>query len=322
MKGEDVILCDEKEEFGEEFDIIQTKGHLIQGPEFYNQYVPVKVTGYISHAMEAEVIFVCVSALRQEKIANWMKPYVKIKHCIFIMPGNLGALCFYRLFKDEGIEYNILAEISECFWACRKIGLGKVVSALPLSEKKVNSVPNEKTKEAVTLLKQWFPVVQGNHVIENMLNSPNVLTHLSGTILNIGEIERRKHNYALFLDGLNNIYLDCLEILENERKKVLDAYDMMSYGVPMRAFFEKIEEENQTDLWRCFKTLSGPDGINHRYVTEDAMCGVALLVSMGKKRQICIPVTEALLILAFSKNDYVMTGRTVEWIGEYWNLLI
>lgn len=323
-KGEQVVLCDLRPEFEEDFDWIQTKGILVEGPGFPEKRILVEVTSEIESAMESELIFVCVSALRQEQVAVWMREYVRPEHKIFLMPGNLGSLVFHRIFQESGVTCELLAEVSECFWACRKAGSGKIVSAMPLSVRRINAVPRRDTEKAVDLLAQWFSVIGGNNVVENMLNSPNVLTHLAGTLLNIGEIERKGSAYALFLDGLSETYLNCLDILEHERKKVLDEFQMCCYGAPMRPFFMKLNDIERFPELKRFKELSGPDGIHHRYITEDAMCGVALLVSMAKRKQLRIPVTEALLELAssFTKNDFYKKGRTLDWIGMDWNLLV
>ena len=66
-----------------------------------------------------------------------------------------------------------------------------------------------------------------------------------------------------------------------------------------------------------FRALDGPSDFSHRYVSEDAACGMAMLVSLGKEYQIPVPFLEALLVItqAINGEDYLVSGRTLENLG-------
>ena len=171
-QGLEVVLCDLENEFEDDYYVLHESGIQVDGPGFEEKVMVKKVIYDIETAMESEVILICVSAARQEGIALWIKKYVRPEHRIFLMPGNLGALLFNRIFQQEHICCDVLAEVSECFWACRKIAAGKYVSALPISSRRVTAVPNKDSVKAEMILSQWFPVSAGNSIVENLLNSP------------------------------------------------------------------------------------------------------------------------------------------------------
>ena len=66
--------------------------------------------------------------------------------------------------------------------------------------------------------------------------------------------------------------------------------------------------------FRAFQSLKGPESMQHRYITEDASCGVSLLISLAEYLKIDIPVTKAALCLAECINgeEYYKNGRTIE----------
>ena len=99
---------------------------------------------------------------------------------------------------------------------------------------------------------------------------------------------------------------------------MLKALEMEWYAAPVQPFMNMLKERGNYPELEAFRNLSGPDGLNHRYITEDAGCGVALLVSLAETCGVEVPVTEALLTLAswLTGKDYRRTGRTWEWLGK------
>ena len=57
--------------------------------------------------------------------------------------------------------------------------------------------------------------------------------------------------------------------------------------------------------------------MQHRYITEDASAGGALMVSLGEMINIPMPITKAVVTLAsvINQTDYLRDGLTVEKLG-------
>jgi len=66
-----------------------------------------------------------------------------------------------------------------------------------------------------------------------------------------------------------------------------------------------------------FRDLDGPSDMQHRYVTEDAVAGISLLVSLGCLLGVDTPVAEGLLSIssAINETDYLAEGRTLSVLG-------
>lgn len=312
-----VTLCDHEEQCEEDFKRIAREGIGVEGAGLSSGLHPAVLTHNIADAMEAKRILVCVSGGRQKEVAEWMAPYVRAGHDILLMPGNLGAVVFYRVFREKGRVCGLLAELAECPWACRRLEAGRYVSAMPLGARRIAAFPSSDTIQAFRRFEDLLPLEAGRNLIEGCLNSPNVLTHLAGTLLNLGGITRKGADFALFLDGLSDGYIQCLKLLQEERNQVLNALGMGCYAARVEPLMAMLREDAHPQL-DAFRRLTGPDGLGHRYITEDVPCGVALLVSSARKCHVEVPVTEALLTLAIGMtgNDYYHLGRTWEWLGE------
>ena len=316
--GYDVILCDREEQCREDFDVIARSGIEVAGPGLEGRFFPAEMTYDIAGAMKARRVLVCVSGGRQEEAAEWMGPYIRSVHKLLLLPGNLGSVVFYRVFLEREASCGLIAELAECPWACRRLGPGRYVSAMPAGQRRIAAFPASDTPKALECFADLFPLTAGANLAENCLNSPNVLTHLPGTLLNLGEIEKKREKFALFTDGLSDAYIRCVEILERERNEVLEAAGMSCYAAPVSPLLKQLKEQEAHPELAAFRQLAGPDGLEHRYISEDAACGVALLVSLARKHKVEIPVTEALMTLAglLTGKDYCRIGRTVEWLGN------
>lgn len=316
--GYDVVLCDREEQCREDFDVIARSGIEAEGPGPDGRYYPAKLTYDIAGAMKARRVLVCVSAGRQKEAAEWMGLHIRTDHKLLLLPGNLGSVVFSRVLRAMEVNCGLLAELAECPWACRRLGPGRYVSAMPVGQRRIAAFPTADIPKALACFADLFPLKAGANLVENCLNSPNVLTHLPGVLLNLGGIEKKREKFALFTDGISDAYIRCVEILEKERNEVLGAMGMLCYAAPVSPLLNMLKETQTHPELAAFRQLAGPDGLEHRYISEDAACGVALLVSLARKYRVEIPVTEALLTLAdqLTGKDYCRIGRTWEWLGN------
>ena len=318
QKGCEVIWWDQEEQCRKDFAVIGEKGIQVEGPGLTSGLRPAVLTHRLEEAMEAERVLVCVSSGRQEETAALMAPYVKSNHDLLLIPGNLGSVAVRRVFEKAKAAWGLLAELGECPWACRRLGPGHYVSAMPPGEKRIAALGKGRTEEASHRFGDLFFLRPGAGLAENCLNSPNVLTHLPGVLLNLGGIAEKGEGFALFTDGFSDGYIRCVELLEQERGAVLKRAGMECYSAPVGPFLTMLRERERHPELQAFCSLSGPDGLGHRYVTEDASCGMAFLVSLGRRLGVSMPVTEALFTLAgkLSGTDFYSAGRTLEWLGK------
>lgn len=318
QNGHEVIVWDTEAQSKDDFAQVRTYGLTINGPGFSAlDQVPV-MTHDLAEAMEADHIVICVSSGRQEALAEAMTPFVREEQKILLVPGNLGSVVLCREWRDAGKRCAVLAELAECLWACRKTGEGRYVSAMSPGTKRIAALPSTDTDKALAAFGDLFSLVAGRHILENSLNSPNVISHVSGTLLNLGGIAEKGEAFALFEHGLSEGYVRCMTLLEEERDVVLKACGFECFAKPVAPLMALLEDIAHHPEMAAFRSLKGPDSVHHRFIEEDAACGVAMLYSLAQKYHIDIPVTTALLILAgkLTNEDYMRNGRTLTWIGK------
>ncbi|WP_418765591.1 NAD/NADP octopine/nopaline dehydrogenase family protein [Mailhella sp.] len=319
LRGVSVTLCD-TERFSPDMDDIRHRGGiLLRGRAgVTGKALPARMTTDFQEALAASNrILVCVPDYRHEEIARLCAPYFRSDHCALIVPGNLGSLVFRRALKEAGCDASpCLAEMSDNLWACRTTGDNEVLAALPLPKKRVAALPASATFRVVEAFENILPLTPGTNIVETTLNSPNVLTHLAGTVPNASAVEKSGGQFAFFRDGLSPAVIRCIAAVETERNAVLASLGLERYG-GSAALCESLLRGDVPDGFDLFLTLDGPGDLKHRYVTEDAACGMALLVSLAELCGLKTPVSRALLTLAscFNGEDYLKNGRTLSNMG-------
>lgn len=318
QKGYEVTLCDTGAQSAEDFAQVRAHGLTIDGPGFSPSDAQPVMTHDIREAMAAERLIVCVSSGRQQAVAEWMAPHLRASHTILLVPGNFGSVVFHRVFAKKGAACALLAELAECLWACRKTGPGRYVSAMPPSAKRIAALPSLDTARALAAYEDLFALQAGRNILENSLNSPNVITHVPGVLFNLGGIAAKGAEFALFEDGMSDGYLTCMALLEAERDAVLARAGLESFAKPVQPLMDLLLDIDHHPEMRAFRALKGPDSVHHRFIEEDAACGLAMLCSLAAHHHVDVPVADALLTLAgkLTDNDYRQTGRTLTWLAE------
>lgn len=314
--GHRVILCDIPEQAGD-FEAIRQQGGITLSDE--NGQVtctmPWQLTTDFAQALQnANLVLVCVSAARHQELARIVAPLAREDHVFLLTPGNFGAFLFRRELDSLKKESVVVGERCGCLWACRRRAPGEVFSASPLKEGTVAALPSRDTQNLIAAFQGILPLKAGKNVLEVSLNSPNVISHVAGTVLNAAQVERRGEDFAFFRDGLSESVIQTFAQLEQERDAVFAKLELSVYGPPSEGLMRTLMGENCPPGLLRFKSLEGPSSFSHRYVSEDAACGMAMLVSLGETYGVPVPLSRAYLMVAQSINhtDYLRQGRTLK----------
>jgi opine dehydrogenase len=317
LAGFEITLFEESQ-FGEKLKPAKSAGGIrIEGAGRQGFAKIKKITDDIEEALEnAQIIIVAVHAHRHEDIAELCAPYLKDNHTFVITPGNVGSLVMTNKIQDLGISNKpVIAEVESSFYACRLTGPAEVTVLLPARPKYIAAFPSDNTEKVIEALSGVYETVPATNVIEAALNSPNVDTHLLGSLLNTGAIEKAGEKYGLYAQGLTPSVIKCIEAFHNERAALFKAL-----GYEDRARPESIKKAARPDEHPELDLLikaSGPTSMRHRYVDENARVGVNLIVSLGEMLGIPTPLARAMVNLASIMNDfdYLKYGRTLENLG-------
>jgi len=319
LAGFEVNLYEEPEFKGKLEDVLKRGGVEIAGLVSQGFAKVGKVTTEIGEALEgAEIILVSVVATRHEKIAELCTPHLEDGQTIVIGPDNGGSLVFANILRRERIKSDVsIAGIGMNYYSCRLIGPAKVLVARPRSVKRIAAFPAKYTDKVISKLsklKGVYDFVPGTNVLEMALSTGNIVVHLAGSLLNTGAIEQSGGAYYLYRQGITPSVLRCIDAVAAER---LALFTALGYTISPSDILKKVARQTEFPELDLFRGLIGPTSMQHRYITEDASTGQALMVSLGEMINVPTPVTKALLTLAstISQTDYLKEGRTVEKLG-------
>ena len=266
---------------------------------------------------DAELIAVHVMSSRHEEVAHAIAPYVQDGQHILIVPGNLGAFVFRKVFDEMGVTAKVtLTEQEGNLGPCRLTGDAEVTMGMPLKPKRIASLPASDTARVIEELEGVWDFKANKNVFEGTLNANNVIMHIGTTVLSASKIETMGDDFVLFQHGFTPAGVRVGGLIREERMKVLDALGVEEHANPL-GMYEKITHSEDHPEIGVFMTLSGPDCIKHRYLTEDCSCGAALLLSFAKRLGIEMPVLKAFVDVAgvITEEDYMADGRTLENLG-------
>lgn len=304
IKGNQVILCDREQE--QRFRYIEDAGGItLEGVmETEVPVLPCCMTDDFQKAVgNASRILVCVSADRHREIMDLCFPYARDGQTYVISPGNLGAVIFVDRFYKEGKREITVAELVGNICPCRITGRARVLMAMPVGEKRIAAFPACRTQMAIQAFEDMFRFRAARNIFEGMLNSPNLVIHVAGTLLNTTSIEKMGQEFALYTNGLTPSLLRCADAVEKERNQVLKELDYSAYTSTVSKMHQMMDYGHHDEL-NYFRSLKGPASLEERYISEDASCSMALLVSLADEYGIEVPVCKALMTIANTVNGF------------------
>lgn len=318
LRGLSVCLCDSAE-YESRFTAIEARSGIeLRGSSGENGVVmPALLTTDFQKAMaHSDRVFICAPADRHEELARACAPYVRETHCVCISNGNLGAPVFKRIFQEAGTPDIVVGELAGNLGSCRLLDNAAVVIALPVGGKKVAAYPASQTPKLIEAFADVLPMTPASHIFEAALNSPNVVIHLAGSLLSATAVERAGDAFCFFTDGMSDAAQTCISAVESERDALMNKLGFTIYE-PITDFIKEIRDPAGHPELDIFRTLDGPSSMRHRYIREDALAGVSLLVSLGEAYGVQMPVQRAFLTLASVINgeDYYGKGRTLKNLG-------
>lgn len=268
----------------------------------------------------AEIVFVLTQSLQHESVSYLISPYLNGVKALAIIPGGMGSLYFRNKLSKEVI----IAEGESTPFDARIVEPGLVNILFKNVRNALSFLPASDTNRGILLFSRILETYKytRNNVIETALHNPNLIVHTIGTIMSASRIEYSKGEYWMYKEGFTNSIWNLIEILDDEKKKVIQAYG----GVPI-SYLECCKFRNEEDLdknslevfmnYANFGSPKGPSSINNRYLIEDVPNGLCLLSSLAKIASVEVPLTESLITIAscLLKKEMRSEARTIEALG-------
>lgn len=266
---------------------------------------------------DAELIAVHVMSSRHEEVARAIAPYVRDGQHILIVPGNLGAFVFRRVFDELGVTAAVtLTDQEGNLCPCRLTGDAEVTVGMALKPKRIASLPSSDTARVIEALEGVWDFKPNKNIFECTLNANNVVMHIGTSVLATARIEDMGDDFILFQHGFTPASVRVGHLIREERLRVLNALGVEEHANPL-GMYDKVTHPDEHPEIGVFRTLAGPNCVKHRYLTEDCGCGAALLLSFAKRLGMELPVLKAFVDVAgiITEEDYMADGRTLENLG-------
>ena len=296
-----------------------------------------QVTTDIAAALKgAEIVFVVTPAFGHQTMAETCAPYVEDGQIICLTPGSGGSLEFARIFKEQGVNKNVmLCESCTLPYGARLAGPGHVLIHIEAVTLPTGVFPASCTDEAIAKLQEVYPtIVPTTNVLEAAINNPNPIVHPAATLLSVTRIEYSGGEFYLYREGMTPAVARVYEALERERLAILDRLGLKFHhyaGLDAQGYNlgETLEECHDrilnTSMDAAFGAgsieagikMKGPLSMQDRYVTEDVPYGLVLLATLGRLLDIPTPICDAIINLcgAINRVDYWAEGRGVDKLG-------
>ena len=319
LAGHDVAIFDNRVERIEEIE--KAGGILLTGGGRTGK-AQIRACRDVAEALEgAELVVVCAVSDRHAVLAELCAPHLKDGQTVFISAGNAASLIFDKAIRDarglapESRHGVVLGELEGNLYPCRRLRPAQIFMCFPLARRNVAAYPACDTPKLQAALEGVLETNAASNVLETALNSPNVVIHLMGSLLNVAVVDRANGEFWLYKTGLTPSVLAMLSAMDSEKCRVYDAW-----GWTPRSPMDHMNRVSQQDKFPeldAFRNLIGPTSPDHRYLTEDASTGISLLASVARLAGVDAPLSHSLLHMtgALHGRDYVNGGRTLEALG-------
>jgi len=284
---------------------------------------PAMMTTDIPAAIKgAEVIMIVVPAFAQDIYMRLMIEHGEKGQFVVFNPGKFGALAFARMCEEARRKDDfIIGETSSLIYAAKTKGLGHVNIKAVKKVLPYAAIPSVKTGEALLRLTDLYPQLgPAYNVLQTSIDAPGFIIHPISTLMNMSRIEQigpyRNSHYditqgvARIMDSVDKERMSIADIICQETSSFIDNMQVL-YKVKGETVYETMYQISAHNVQMA------PEGLKHRYVSEDIPYGLVTVASFGKMFGIPTPGMDAVINIACMANaeNYWETGRTAEKLG-------
>ena len=283
------------------------------------------VTGDLEAAVRgAEIVIVAIPATGHHVLAADLAPVVDSTAIVMLTPGNFGSIEFAAAFAAAGRGGVAVAETSHPPFGARKRSATAVGVAHPTIRLPVGVLPARRTDEVLEALRRLYPqLLAARDVLDAALCNPNPVIHPALMVTNAGPIEALDR-YDIHAMGTTPATMRVIRSVDAERVQLRER---LGYGEPHwdvgtlydadrrgTGFFpsETFATVTESGDWNEPLTLT-----SHRYLDEDAGCGLAVWRALARGVSVPTPTIDALLNLGstLTATDLAAVPGALAWVG-------
>jgi opine dehydrogenase len=287
---------------------------------------PARITADLAEAVEgADLVLIPLPATAQEDLAPRLAPYLAPGQVVFLPPGTLGSALFARHAHRAGVRDVAFAETGTLPWLVRKRGPFAVNITTRAVRLPTGVFPERLAPHALAVIGAAFPGViePCGDALSGALMNGGPTIHAPLIIMNAGAIDRFARggpDFDIHNEGTQPAIRRVTDALDAERIALREA---LGYGPPHFPLAHHYAREGELWMYPRFSHADLQDSndwrepldlTRHRYMTEDTLMGLPLLLSVARLVGLDMPLTAAFAAIGRAVSGRPF-GRSLESVG-------
>lgn len=298
----------------------------------------------------AGIIVIAMPAVAHEQTFKNLIPHFEDGQVIHIFTDNFGTLLLRKLMREMNCTKKVIIggwssapfgarletvggfQFPRCKLSYRAITLRG--AALPMTDSEV-FIESANYLGCLDSVTQGEGAVIGDTVLDTGFSNVNPVIHVPATILGVSTMENwgkifgdfDKTGYSMYSHALSPSICEVQYQFYNEEITLADEIGVDLGRYDKEDFFSRrsilaLEYMGKGNMHLPLDEPStegntGPNSINHRYVTEDVPVGCKIYHELGVAYGVRTPVIDSMIVLAsvMVKQNYFEEGYTLEYIG-------
>jgi len=329
------------------FDGVQTNLYCFQRSGW--AHFDMVTTDMAKAVKGAGIILICAPAFAHEPFFKTLVPLLEDGQVIHIFPDNYGSLLLRKMMRDmKCTKKVIIGGWSSAPYGTRVVSKGGYVfphvaakyraislrgASLPMSDID-DFMESAKYMPCMDAILQGDGTVKGVTVLDIGFANINPVIHVPATILGVSTMENwgkifgdfDKTGYSMYQHALCPSVCNVQYQFYNEEIALAKAIGVDTPHYSYESFFSRRSvlaqeymglDKNGKDNF--FLPLdqptdegnTGPNSINHRYLTEDVPVGCKIYHDLGVQYKVPTPIIDSMIILAgaFHKKNFFETSK-------------
>ena len=271
----------------------------------------------------AEIVVAAIPATGHDDLAKSLAPHVNERQVILLTPGTLGSYAIARALARAGARLPYaLAETGTLPYLTRKTGPAAVSAPVRAANLPLGVFPASRTKQTVARLADLFPAARPCvDALDAALTNAGPVIHPPLVLLNAGAIDGGR--FDVHAAGTTPSIRRLIDVVDAERVATRAGWGYPAPHYELATYYDEARAAQglygagaraklvASGLWSEIVTLE------HRYVTEDVVFGLALFESAGRAAGVDTPGVSGLLLTfrALLGRELSGRGRALEHLG-------
>lgn len=318
QKGHRVAMYIRPQARGKNETLFADRTIHVTGQEQFDAQIDC-VTDQIDAALQgAEYVILAAPAFMRQTYIDLLTGRIRKDQLLLLFPGSFGSLVFR---KALGADAPVIVDADTLPYNVRLVGPA-TVNLVSRNRPNLAFLPADAAEVWFDrLCRELHPYHRVyREVLECGLCNVNPALHLGICLLNVGPVEREDVVFHIFSDGLTPASARLTRAIDYERKAIAEKLGYcvsptedflgIATGYTWQAFYDAVRASG-------FCRVEGPNGLAHRFFTDDIPHGLVTWQSLARSAGVPTPSIDAAICIfnIIYERDWAQSATTSENMG-------